>query len=370
MYGCRGVLLVVLSVVSLSFLYNEYLTYFVNIYVTCSWPVSPSGQEETRVILLTDIHLLGPRRGHWFDKLRREWQMYRSFQSAISLMHPHAVFFLGDLFDESTISTQQDLVNYINRFNELFYVPEDVQRHCILGNHDIGFHDEINPARLQFLSQHFSRSFADHIVVGGNHFVLLNSMTVERDGCPFCTATEYQIEDLSRTFNCTGDVKACNMNSRPILLLHIPLYRKSDARCPEDYDAAPESMKSQVFHVGVDCLSNASSHYILEKLKPRAVFDGHAHYSCKTWWPPYSMYEWTLSSFSWRNIPQPAFLLATITPHDIQVNKCFLPNEKTVIGSYVATVLGLVIFLAYCLVSHLRYRQSYSSYQVVAEKCD
>ncbi|KAL3997668.1 hypothetical protein ACH3XW_11845 [Acanthocheilonema viteae] len=87
--------------VILVFLYNEYLTYYVTIYMTCSWPLAPSdGNEQkdvTKVMMLTDIHLLGPHRGHWFDKLRREWQMYRSFQSAISLMRPDAVFFL-DLF--------------------------------------------------------------------------------------------------------------------------------------------------------------------------------------------------------------------------------------------------------------------------------
>ncbi|MCP9264408.1 Metallophosphoesterase 1 [Dirofilaria immitis] len=232
-------------------------------------------------------------------------------------------FLLGDLFDESTISGYQGLVNYVNRFNELFMCPR-----------------MISPGRLQFLSHHFSRSFADHIVISGNHFVLLNSMTVERDGCSLCSATERQIEELSQRFDCTKNKTMCSMHSRPILLLHIPLYRKNDAHCPDDSDASPEPVKSKRFHVGIDCLSNASSHYILEKLKPRAVFNGHTHYSCQTWWrSPYNMFEWTLSSFSWRNIPQPAFLLVTMTSDDIQVNKCFLPNEKTVIASYVITAL-------------------------------
>uniref|UniRef100_A0AAF5Q245 Calcineurin-like phosphoesterase domain-containing protein n=1 Tax=Wuchereria bancrofti TaxID=6293 RepID=A0AAF5Q245_WUCBA len=360
-----GVLWYVLLAIFVIVLYNEYLIYYVTIYVTCSWPVLPSREqqqkEETRVMILTDIHLLGPRRGHWFDKLRRFAFLFFFLFSTIS----------GDIFDEGTISSQQELTNYVNRFNELFYVPTDVERQCILGNHDIGFHDQISPARLQFLSEHFSRSFADHIVIGGNHFVLLNSMTLERDGCFLCTSTERQIEELSRTFDCTKNVTVCNTQSRPVLLLHFPLYRKSDANCPDDYDAAPEPMKSNRFHVGIDCLSNASSQYILEKLKPRAVFNGHAHYSCRTWWPPpYSMYEWTLSSFSWRNIAQPAFLLVTVMPDDIQVNKCFLPNEKTVIGSYIVVALGIIVFLFYRLISHLRYRQQYSSYQIVTQKCD
>lgn len=46
-------------------------------------------------MLLADVHLLGPYTGHWADKLKREWQMHRSFQTAIKLFHPEVVFILG-----------------------------------------------------------------------------------------------------------------------------------------------------------------------------------------------------------------------------------------------------------------------------------
>ncbi len=36
-----------------------------------------------RAMFVADTHLLGTRQGHWFDKLRREWQMKRSFQTAM-----------------------------------------------------------------------------------------------------------------------------------------------------------------------------------------------------------------------------------------------------------------------------------------------
>jgi hypothetical protein len=37
-----------------------------------------------RAMFAADTHLLGTRQGHWFDKLRREWQMKRSFQTAMT----------------------------------------------------------------------------------------------------------------------------------------------------------------------------------------------------------------------------------------------------------------------------------------------
>lgn len=33
--------------------------------------------EPLRAMLLADTHMLGPFRGHWFDKMRREWQVSR-----------------------------------------------------------------------------------------------------------------------------------------------------------------------------------------------------------------------------------------------------------------------------------------------------
>ena len=45
--------------------------------------------------MIADTHLLGPFKGHWFDKLRREWQMKTAFMAANTLHSPDAVFFLG-----------------------------------------------------------------------------------------------------------------------------------------------------------------------------------------------------------------------------------------------------------------------------------
>lgn len=91
----------------------EYLIYKVVIY-QCSWPLLESTgsfrngkfvdkSQNVRAILLSDPHLLGPRHGHWFDKLRREWQMRRSFQTAMKYFDPEVVFILGDLFDEGML---------------------------------------------------------------------------------------------------------------------------------------------------------------------------------------------------------------------------------------------------------------------------
>lgn len=91
-------------------------------------------------MVLADTHLLGLRRGHWFDKLRREWQMHRAFQTAMALHKPELVFVLGDLMDEGQHSSREEFAGYARRFYKLFKVPESTKMYFAVGNHDIGFH--------------------------------------------------------------------------------------------------------------------------------------------------------------------------------------------------------------------------------------
>lgn len=53
------------------------------------------GVEPVYAMVIADTHLLGSRNGHWFDKWRREWQMHRAFQTAMTLHKPNVVFVLG-----------------------------------------------------------------------------------------------------------------------------------------------------------------------------------------------------------------------------------------------------------------------------------
>lgn len=93
------------------FVFCEWLVYYLVIF-QCSWPeIELPGRNEQpeplKTMMLTDTHLLGPKHGHWFDKLRREWQMERAFQTAVSHFQPDVVFLLGDLFDEGMTSSDE-----------------------------------------------------------------------------------------------------------------------------------------------------------------------------------------------------------------------------------------------------------------------
>ncbi|CAB3995624.1 metallophosphoesterase 1-like, partial [Paramuricea clavata] len=139
-----------LTCICIIFLSCEYLIYIVVIY-QCSWPLLEEQgsfrngkfmdkSQNIRAILLSDPHLLGSQHGHWFDKLRREWQIKRSFQTAMNYFQPEVVFILGDIFDEGMICSDEEWEQYISRFHDIFHHPTDVQLYIVPGNHDIGFH--------------------------------------------------------------------------------------------------------------------------------------------------------------------------------------------------------------------------------------
>ena len=82
----------ILLISSLALFYNEFLIYYL-VLSTCGYPAVPQGSH-IGAMVLADTHLLGARNGHWFDKLRREWQMHRTFQTAQTIFRPEHVFFL------------------------------------------------------------------------------------------------------------------------------------------------------------------------------------------------------------------------------------------------------------------------------------
>lgn len=93
-----------------------------------------------RAMLLTDVHLIGPIKGNWFERLRVEAQMQRVYQNALALHQPDIVFILGDLFDEGQYVDDKYFNVYLSRFHNVFKTPAHIKRYCLVGNHDIGFH--------------------------------------------------------------------------------------------------------------------------------------------------------------------------------------------------------------------------------------
>ena len=331
------IVLICFVTILLVLFFCEFFIYYV-IILKCWWP-SLSGHSLTvRAMVLADTHLLGRVKGHWFDKLRREWQMWRSFQTSVQLLSPNIVIVLGDLFDEGQWASDQDFEVYVNRFYDLFGVDSNIKLMVVVGNHDIGFHYWTD----SYLRRRFDLAFNTSDVhlfrtSNGVHFVSINSIALEGDKCRLCVDAVNKIREIGKNLRTN--------NVSPIVLMHFPLYRESEQICTES-DSASDEEKTIKFRERLDCLSKESTTLVLNELNPRLVLTGHSHHSCVVTHRLGSKQipEWTVASFSWRNKKNPSFLLTTISSDNYSINKCFLPNETHIYCIYFFSFIFLILF--------------------------
>ncbi|XP_066872188.1 metallophosphoesterase 1 isoform X7 [Kogia breviceps] len=352
----RGLVLLRLTAIIFALLlFCEFLIYYLVIF-RCSWPAVKTSADAgglgtpepvLRVMFLADTHLLGTVRGHWLDKLRREWQMERAFQTALWLLQPGVVFILGDVFDEGKWSSSQAWADDVGRFWKIFRHPPHVQLRAVAGNHDIGFHYQMNTYKIKRFEKVFNpeRLFSWK----GINFVMVNSVALEGDGCDICSGAEAELLEISHRLNCSREEhrpQECGDGqqlpaSAPILLQHFPLYRRNDANCSGD-DAAPPDEKYTPFKERYDALSQEASRKLLWWLRPRLVLSGHTHSACEVLHGA-GVLEVSVPSFSWRNRNNPSFIMGSITPTEYALAKCYLPCEDTVLTTYCTAFGGLVL---------------------------
>ncbi|XP_045706339.1 metallophosphoesterase 1 isoform X3 [Phyllostomus hastatus] len=287
-------LLKLIAVVFAVLLFCEFLIYYLVIF-QCNWPkvktsAYDSEQETHETVLkamfLADTHLLGEVRGHWLDKLRREWQMERAFQTALWLLQPEVVFILGDIFDEGKWSSSQAWADDVVRFQKMFRHPPHVQLKVVAGNHDIGFHYQMDTYRIKRFEKVFNpeRLFSWK----GINFVMVNSVALEGDGCNICSEAEAELMEISHKLNCSRE--------------------------------------------------------LLWWLQPRLVLSGHTHSACEVLHGA-GIPELSVPSFSWRNRNNPSFIMGSMTPTKYALAKCYLPHEDTVLITYCGAAGFLVVIM-------------------------
>ena len=354
----------ILGLVFLLVIYCEFLIYYVVLW-QCHWPelaLDRDHEDKVQAFFISDTHLLGSRLGHWFDKLRREWQMHRGFVSAKQIFDPELVFFLGDLFDEGKWSPPEEFTSTVQRFHSIFPFDRKV---ILVGNHDIGFHYSVTGyKRKRFYSAFgLDTSGVRRFSVKNVHFILIDSLAMHGDDCYFCAPAMKKVKILSKQLHCMKDKNQCELSyteefSKPILLQHFPLFRKSDEDCHDDPDVLTDPKeKSKPFEPRFDCLSHESSNYLLETIRPRLVLSGHTHHGCRilhTLKDGEKVPEWSVASFSWRNRNNPVIILGIFTQDEFVLNKCFLPHESTVLNIYVC---GVSLITIYAIITRRKFRR-------------
>ncbi|KAF8568528.1 hypothetical protein P879_05771 [Paragonimus westermani] len=319
--------------------------------------INPTGGDESKesclnVLVLADPHLVGPFKGHILDRLRRDWQMKQSFQAARTLLSPDVVFILGDIFDEGLWLDDPNFESHVERYNNIFRHDslKTVVKNLV-GNHDIGFHYAIHP--------YVDRRFRRKLMLAANTSAV-SLWTHKGDDCHLCTEAERNVKSIARHLRCASSNRSVDCGAdvdaetiveqpdaypRPILLQHFPLFRTTELGCPsKPADAMPVAKRPVAYRPKWDCLSSMATRQLLRQLRPRLVLSGHSHYSCHLVHtiddnPGLVVPEWTVASFSWRNLPNPSFLLLAVSTSEHAISKCYLPTEFNIVLLYVLCLL-------------------------------
>uniref|UniRef100_A0A3Q2YX12 Metallophosphoesterase 1 n=1 Tax=Hippocampus comes TaxID=109280 RepID=A0A3Q2YX12_HIPCM len=240
--------------------------------------------------------------------------MERAFQTALWVLRPEVVFILGDIFDEGKWSSKNHWDDDVRRFHRMFRHSEETELVVLVGNHDIGFHYEMDWFKLQRFEKVFNASSTRIVTKNGVNFLLVNSVALHGDGCPICQSVEKELIRLSKDLNCSLQASRRSEDgckgtqvyppTPPIMLQHYPLYRVSDAGCTGS-DAAPPGERHLLFREKYDVLSKEASQRLLNWFKPRLILSGHTHSGCEVLhdnkYP-----EVSVPSFSWRNRNNPS----------------------------------------------------------------
>ncbi|XP_042610007.1 metallophosphoesterase 1, partial [Cyprinus carpio] len=251
----------------------------------------------------------------------------------------------------------QDWEDDVRRFKRIFRHPSDTELVVLIGNHDIGFHNEMTKQKLERFEKVFNVTSARILTIKGVNFLLVNSVALHGDHCPICQRVEKELHKLSHALNCSIQSEQhydqCKntesfASTAPVLLQHYPLYRVSDAMCT-GIDAAPLDERYQLFQERYDVISKNASKKLLWWFKPALILSGHTHHGCEVLHE--NLYpEISIPSFSWRNRNNPSFILGTFSRSDIRLSKCFLPEERTVLALYCSSCL----IIALITLSHIK----------------
>lgn len=120
---------------------NECFVYY---FKYCQWNKLYCHSDEcTRILLVADPQILGETFDtNFYNALAvqdSDRYLRKTFKLALRHTDPHVIVFMGDLMDEGSVAKPGEFQRYVDRFKDVFYVPNDeITLMHISGDNDVG----------------------------------------------------------------------------------------------------------------------------------------------------------------------------------------------------------------------------------------
>ncbi|XP_068335349.1 uncharacterized protein C630.12 isoform X1 [Pyrus communis] len=358
-------------------LYGEMFAYWRPSLSSCSWPQlnrissSTADPDYVKVAVITDPQLMDrtslplPPKSLALELAQffTDLYMHRAFHQSVLPHRPDVIFFLGDYFDGGPYLSDEEWSESLSRLRHIFSLRLrdrylNIPVYYLPGNHDIGYgslHSRKAQAIRRYEKEFGRRNY--RFTVGKVEFIAIDAQTI--DGNP-----QGVLASSTRDFikNVSMDVQVYPR----VLLTHIPLYRRDWTDCGPNRNSEIINQRILRSADGQEVLyqnyiTEESSNYLLDSIKPVLVLSGHDHDQChvihKSKKGP--VREYTVGTVSWQqgNL-YPSFMLlstsnfvpsnASSSEEAILTHLCFLPMQTHIylwyLSLFVFTLVSLLLW--------------------------
>ncbi|KAJ2822580.1 hypothetical protein FBU31_004549, partial [Coemansia sp. 'formosensis'] len=277
----------------------------------------------------------------------------KSYSVLQTIRRPEAIVFLGDLFDGGREWEDEQWLEEYARYKSIFTnrSPHNVPVYDMAGNHDIGIGNTVVGHALDRYHKYVGPT-NQVLNIGGHQIILLDSLTLESDTPAVSAASRELVDRLAK-----------EATDKPRLLFsHVPLWRPNGTYCGPLRQSPGGSLLNRRGYQFRDQLFENTTSYLLESIKPTAIFSGDDHDTCTVSHPvPLAngfigkAIEYTIGAFGWASgVPIASYGLLTLYPRNNLpaahvVQNCYLPYQLGIYKVYgVSFVLSLIMVAAYC----------------------
>lgn len=230
----------------------------------------------------------------------------------------------------------------------------------MVGNHDIGFGNGAKLALRERFEKYFGKTSYILETNTGYSFIVIDTVSLSSDD--------------PATRNAALEVLEGPLPATPrILMTHVPLYRTADISCGPNRQKKNSIIRDEYGYQYQNLVSKELSDYILDKVKPIAVFSGDDHDYCKVSHPlgEREATEITVPTFSMaQGVKYPGVILLNLQDNKTLSSKlCWLPSQIDIFIRYgYLFVFTLTVLIGYHAIQYIGNRKRGGGYSHLAKE--
>ncbi|RKP14302.1 Metallo-dependent phosphatase-like protein, partial [Piptocephalis cylindrospora] len=279
--------------------------------------------------------------------------MRKAFSLLMPRLTPTSLLFLGDLFDggrewDDTTQWEEEHARFRHVFPPVLDSgngdSEEIERIWVGGNHDYGFGNGVDTGKRLRWERAFGPTNSVHTYGKETRIVVLDTVSLSASRSEISQGSDAFLEAFTSAWSSSPPSIP---TARPILVSHVPLYRKPGTGCGTSSRTRGGEILMGRGYQYQDLVSSNISQHILSTVRPTLILSGDDHDQCEVHHPIPKLpsgdtapsaqeeaLEYTVGTFSFMqgNLVPSAGLLSLFESSDGSTQSfgysvCYLPDQ-------------------------------------------